>query len=1267
MRRHFSVALVALLTLAGPLGLATAAGPPPTPAVQGPIDVPGIALTALGALSVPAAPIRSGTAITIEVPAVNRDAAVHRAVVTLHQGAPELGGRLLAAGELELPPAGVSVWRPTVTITGPQGFRNLVVDLQDRGAVGEGGAADGTGSRERKLAPVQRTTVSVRVLDTYDDVLVVVNDNSPDSVTIANYFIAKRSVPAANVVHIAAVTGETMTRAEFNAVRSVIENHLNTTGLRDTIRFIVTTTGIPIRVGSPTSSFDSELSLILGNLNSSIASNGPVDNPYYTKDEDFSHTTMGTYLVTRFIAYNLSEALRLVDLATNATPVRGRFVLDTDPSKTGGFVVGNTWMEDANTSLTNSGYDVFIDRNNTYLLGEQNVIGYASWGSNDCCDPGGANTSPRNGWLPGSLAETYVSTGGRTFTWPPSYGQSLIADWIAEGVTGMKGYVNEPFLDAIARPSYLFPRYVDGYTMAESYSMASVWIGWMDVTVGDPKIRPYFDRPDLRVDGLTAGNAEAGVPDPAQIAYDENVTLTATVSNRGAIDAGPFTVRFYDGLPSWNRIIGNATSAGLAVDGSVNVTASWRASTSGSVDIYAVVIPGQPEIRQANNQRMLSVQVLDPPALAVTIVGGNSTAYVRQGATVALNLKAANTGQADGTFDAVLRVEGTNLSDQVASRSGALAGFTDDLWTWDVDTSPFAGDVCFVAELVPLRREIAGGAADNVASRCTRVTVYGFSLVLDPASVTVPPWGTARTEIQLTNLGNMGDTYIPLATPMSAGWDTTFEGISLDVPAGATGVMTVIVTGVLGIPAGVPGTIDLRFTSQTTGEFRTAVLTATAERVPSLICRTSPAGGPLAPGAWTTLSLGVENLGNADENVSLVGLLPPGVTITGIPDHLAVRQGSVEFVTLTVTAAADAPPFEDEPIVLVARVPGDETGCATGITIPRVVRFDVDLPLDRLTVAPSPFVAPGGTDSLAVRTENSGNVDGTIRVTATPAGGSTGLTVTVAPASDIDLDPLRNGTWAITVAASFRAREGAHQVEVRVARVVGSQVETLEVALITVQVAQPQLELRVDLTPGPSRVVEGTIVGIRGNVTNTGKATVVAASVVVTDNRNLIGSVLLGDLVPGETASFTLPWSPTPGAHPLRVGVDDGTGRDASVYPKGVFTSTITVVRGLGPTSPIATPLATLAAIVAGGIGLFAAALIGVMLLARRKRRMARADQPPLPPGGPPATQPPSSAPPSPLPTPLPPAMSPAGPEPPLPPTPPPDADGTVGQPPPLQ
>jgi hypothetical protein len=94
---------------------------------------------------------------------------------------------------------------------------------------------------------------------------------------------------------------------------------------------------------------------------------------------------------------------------------------------------------------------------------------------------------------------------------PQQYGQSLIADLIAEGVTGVKGYVYEPYSSAMASVNILFPMYVDGYTLAESYYGSSYYLSWMDVVVGDPKYRLINKRlpPDLLPVELTSFTATA--------------------------------------------------------------------------------------------------------------------------------------------------------------------------------------------------------------------------------------------------------------------------------------------------------------------------------------------------------------------------------------------------------------------------------------------------------------------------------------------------------------------------------------------------------------------------------------------------------------------------------------------------------------------------------------------------------------------------------------------------------------------------------------
>jgi hypothetical protein len=148
--------------------------------------------------------------------------------------------------------------------------------------------------------------------------------------------------------------------------------------------------------------------------------------------------------------------------------------------------------------LKDSGLAVVLEQSPHAVTGETDVIGYASWGSND---PANTRRSPGFRWLPGAIASWFVSTSARTFSAPPAgwslgsahagSSQSLIGDLIAEGVTGAVGFVYEPYLEATARPQILFPAYRAGFTLAESFCMALPTLSWQAVVVGDPLVAPF--------------------------------------------------------------------------------------------------------------------------------------------------------------------------------------------------------------------------------------------------------------------------------------------------------------------------------------------------------------------------------------------------------------------------------------------------------------------------------------------------------------------------------------------------------------------------------------------------------------------------------------------------------------------------------------------------------------------------------------------------------------------------------------------------------
>jgi uncharacterized protein (TIGR03790 family) len=372
----------------------------------------------------------------------------------------------------------------------------------------------------------------------YSDVLVLINNNSQLSKDIGEYFAQARDVPSENVAYLDVPARERIYFTEFDDLVDQVKTYMLDHDLVEKINYIVTTKGFPLKTWIPgtnmnnqayyyQASVDEELAMIFGSLERNMKNLWWVLNPYAGDRKYFSRAEEDIYLVNRLTGYDWDDVKATIDHVNESYGNRGIFVIDVDPSKdrSSGYKVGNDWMRAAKLVLEARGEEVFYDESYWYVTGRQDVMGYVSWGSNDANDTDRAK--PKNTWVNGSIAETYVSTGGRSFTYPPWYGQSMIADWIQEGVTGIKGYVWEPFLSAIAHPDILFERYTAGFNLAESYRMGSAQVGWMGVVVGDPKCSPYRDIPDLYID------ASLITPLNLTPATEADLTVQVKVDNLG--------------------------------------------------------------------------------------------------------------------------------------------------------------------------------------------------------------------------------------------------------------------------------------------------------------------------------------------------------------------------------------------------------------------------------------------------------------------------------------------------------------------------------------------------------------------------------------------------------------------------------------------------------------------------------------------------------------------------------------------------------------
>lgn len=371
-----------------------------------------------------------------------------------------------------------------------------------------------------------------------DEVLLVINTNSPTSMAIADYYIQERHIK--NQVCIQCPDSALNTRNETiplpsyqqlieNPVRQFVNSHTN-------IEFIVLTKGIPIRIsGSPMGSCDEhsrdpvetrghpsvdstlaalDYAGLPETMKIDITGSGAVglaySNRYWNATEPFSHAKFGGYLVTRLDGYTLDDARALVTHAIAAEKhlANGLVLFDvqpdfglgdkaSQPAPITGAVIHrespwseyNADMQRAHDLMDSRGIANELDLRPEFVGNRTNLLGYFSWGSNDSHYSPDAYQSLF--FAPGSISDTAVSTCARTFL-PTHGGQSLLVDLLSHGLTCGKGYVDEPLLQANASPTITMERYTSGYTMAESFYAASHFVGWEDVIVGDPLCGPYF-------------------------------------------------------------------------------------------------------------------------------------------------------------------------------------------------------------------------------------------------------------------------------------------------------------------------------------------------------------------------------------------------------------------------------------------------------------------------------------------------------------------------------------------------------------------------------------------------------------------------------------------------------------------------------------------------------------------------------------------------------------------------------------------------------
>ncbi len=363
------------------------------------------------------------------------------------------------------------------------------------------------------------------------NVLIVVNDNSLESLELGQYYRQKRGIPEKNIFHVrTSPTNFNISTVAFtNEIRKPVLDYLAASGLSNQIDYIVFSRNIPYRVylepysdkrhsGLTASMFydfkSSPDAFVYGcDLAAGSAS------AYYEAERAFAHagppSSNRYYLATILTSTNFANTKILVDRSVEADY--------TQPSGTVHFFHtldfrNVQWKQFENADFTARFLNVPQQRaiiEGLFTNALTNALGVM-------VGRAAGNDILNSTFAKGAIGEHVTSYGGYLFE---NSGQQSIIDWPHAGCVASYGTIVEPceYTNKFPNPRAHF-WYARGFSMGESYWM-SVQNPYQGVFVGDPLCAPYAVAPAAALYGVTNQQVVSG---PLPIA----VTGTAAAALR---------------------------------------------------------------------------------------------------------------------------------------------------------------------------------------------------------------------------------------------------------------------------------------------------------------------------------------------------------------------------------------------------------------------------------------------------------------------------------------------------------------------------------------------------------------------------------------------------------------------------------------------------------------------------------------------------------------------------------------------------------------
>ncbi len=361
-------------------------------------------------------------------------------------------------------------------------------------------------------------------------VVVLANENVPESVALAEYYMAARDIPPEHLCVLDLPTGEQMARHQFTRrlrdpllaflrendfieqtarPPNEVDGHQSpwlTT--RSEVDYIVSMYGVPLRIGDTRfrlmtritdrlgqpqyknmAAVDSELALLLAEP---YDISGPRDNPRHrhigrARPEEVMDITL---ITARLDGPDPDTVRRMIDDALFAERygLLGRMYFDTRGLDGGPYYLGDYWIREAYERFSRLGYETVLNREESVWGREypmEDAALYLGWYEEHVTGPFTRDTFR---FRRGALAYHLHSASAVSIRKENRYWAGPL---LQKGAAASMGAVSEPFLQFTPHLQIWAEELVRGRTFGDATSRAQSVLSWQITVLGDPLFRPF--------------------------------------------------------------------------------------------------------------------------------------------------------------------------------------------------------------------------------------------------------------------------------------------------------------------------------------------------------------------------------------------------------------------------------------------------------------------------------------------------------------------------------------------------------------------------------------------------------------------------------------------------------------------------------------------------------------------------------------------------------------------------------------------------------